>query len=47
MKSEERKWYYADSHGRGRLTGKRKRGYVKPVKVKSPEKYLHSKRKKP
>lgn len=47
MKSEEHKWYHANHHGRNRLTGKRKRGYVKPVKVKSPEKYLNSKRRKP
>lgn len=47
MRNEEQKQYYADNHGRGRLTGKRKRGYVKPVKVKSPEKYLNSRRRKP
>lgn len=44
--NEERKWYYAKYHGRGRLTGKRKRGYIVPVEVKRPEKYLHAKRRK-
>lgn len=39
---EDRKWYYAKYAGRGRLTGKRKRGYVEPVKVKHPERYLNS-----
>lgn len=44
MAIEERKWNYAKWYGRGRLTGKRKRGYVKPVEVKHPEKYLNAKR---
>jgi hypothetical protein len=43
MADEERKWYYAKYHSRGRLTGKRKRGYVVPVKVIDPKKYLNRK----
>lgn len=44
MADEERKWYYAKYAGRGRLTGKRKRGYVMPVEVRRPEKYLNTRR---